>query len=438
MDLPKHLRLLRPFALLALATGLAGSTLGFILLVQAQWANVGVGWPWRQVHGQLQVFGFLIPFVTGFGIYLVPRVAGGQPIRQRWLARLALGAQGAGVLFVALTVSLSEAGGWAHRLAAIAVLVGTLSAALAMRGPIVAHARAVGGRSKVGYLWLLEGAVAFLALAGLADAWALGSAGAYGLLQDRWAQAAYRLGIEGFAVGMALAIAARMFTGFLGLAPGSTYPAERSAYRRAPGEVWAFWIATLGWAVSVIGAALALAFSWTVLGAGAELLFSLSVFHFAVRLGLGRSVGSLAIDRTVDPVFPWGARAAFALLTVSAVIGAASAVAELWGAPLHPLWNDARRHALTLGFLLTLIATMAGRLAPGFAGRKPWGPRLRVIAIACFSSGGLLRTLEGVAAQWDLPRLFLVSAASGGLALVGFCSLVAFLGVTLVTARTAH
>ncbi|MDQ3262782.1 MAG: cbb3-type cytochrome c oxidase subunit I [Myxococcota bacterium] len=430
--------MLRPFALLALATGLAGSTLGFILLIQAQWANVGVGWPWRQVHGQLQVFGFLIPFVTGFAIYLVPRVAGGQPIRHRWLARLALGGQAVGVVWVALASTLDQGGGWPRRLAAASVLVGTLSAALALRGPVAAHARAVGGRSKVGYLWLLEGAVAFLALAGAADAWALWSSGPHGLLQEVWAQAAYRLGIEGFAVGMALAIAARMFTGFLGLAPGSTYPAERSAYRRAPGKVFGFWIATLGWAASVVGAALALAFSLEILGALAELLFSLSVLHFAVRLGLGRSQGALAIDRTVDPVFPLGARASLALLTVSAVIGAAGAVAELWGASVQPIWGDARRHALTIGFLLTLIATMAGRLAPGFAGRKPWAPRLRVLAILCFSSGGLLRTLEGAAAQWDLPRLFLISAASGGLALVGFCALVASLGVTLLTAPTAH
>ena len=67
----KHPLLVRPFALLGLAAALAGSTLGAILLLRIQLALGPVDLLWKQVHGQAQVFGFIVPLVLGFGTYVV-------------------------------------------------------------------------------------------------------------------------------------------------------------------------------------------------------------------------------------------------------------------------------------------------------------------------------------------------------------------------------
>ena len=96
---PKHLRLLRPFVLLAIAAGCTGTTLGFVLLERLQWRPAPFDWSWRQAHGELQVFGFLVPFITGFALFLVPRLAGGKPVEHRRIAQLALRAMGLSALF---------------------------------------------------------------------------------------------------------------------------------------------------------------------------------------------------------------------------------------------------------------------------------------------------------------------------------------------------
>ncbi|MGE5048602.1 MAG: hypothetical protein ACM3PC_08555, partial [Deltaproteobacteria bacterium] len=77
----KHPLLLRPFAATGLAAGVLGSTLGAILLLRILRAPGPVSPPWKQVHGQAQVFGFISPLVVGFATYLVPRIVAGRPIR---------------------------------------------------------------------------------------------------------------------------------------------------------------------------------------------------------------------------------------------------------------------------------------------------------------------------------------------------------------------
>jgi len=86
---------------------------------------------------------------------------------------------------------------------------------------------------------------------------------------------------------------------------------------------------------------------------------------------------------------------------------------------------------------MTLIATMAGRLASGFARRPFFGRWLRTLAMAAFPLAALLRMGEGIATQWGLPAWLKVSAASGPVALVAFAALFAGLAATLVQARNA-
>lgn len=438
--LPKHLRVLRPFVLVALAAGTGGSVLGYELLERSQWRLTGPAWPLSQVHGQLQLFGFLVPFVAGFAFFLVPRLAGGQPITRRGVSWASWIGFGAGAALTALEPFTSGAAArWTRDLNALAVLTGTACAALALHGPIARFARSIGGRRRAGYLWLLDLSLAFLLLAGVADAAGLWrSTGApLPLLAEDWARAAWRLALEGFVVGMALGVAARMFTGFLGIAPDTAYPAPHSAYRRDTSAARNFWIWVACWAASVVLTSAGELLTTPVMTQAGELLFAVGTIPLALRLGLARVAGRLAIDRGQDPAFPFGARAAFALLVLAALLGGIAAICAGFGLRVSPAWMDVRRHLLALGFLMTLIATMAGRLASGFARRPFAGQWLRKLAMGAFPLAALLRLGEGVASQWGLPSWLKVSAASGPVALAAFMALFLGLAVTLVRARNA-
>ena len=421
---PKHPLLLRPFALAALAAALAGSTLGAILLLRIHLALGPVDPLWIKVHGQAQVFGFIVPLVLGFGTYLVPRIAAGNPVR----AGLAAPALAALILAAAADFAVPLVSGGAalalRRALALLVAAGSLAGAACLEAPLGARRRHPARRR--GYELLLEASLAFLALGGLADAagWWPSTEGE---LSAGLASAAWRLAIEGFAIGMALAVSARMFPGFLGVPPEL---ADRRRPHRARDRI--FLAAASAWAASVVlGSAGAMAgLDW--LERTADLLFAIGVVPLSLQLGLASTSGGPDIDRTRDRVFPFGARTAYALLVAGAVVGAAAGGADLLGLPVHSLWLDARRHLINVGFLLTLIATMAGRLAPGFAGRPLALPWLRVFALAGFAASALLRALEGVAGQWGPAELLWISGFSGPLAALALLALAVSLGATLL------
>jgi len=426
----KHPLLVRPFALVAIVVALAGSTLGAILLLRIHLALGPVAPLWIQVHGQAQVFGFIVPLVLGFGTYLVPRIVAGHPIR----ARLALPSLAAFALAAVAAFAAPFAAGMAalllRRALALGVAAGSLAGAASLAAPLLARRRERERRR--GHEALLELSLAFLALGGLADA------AAWWLAEEEiplgLASAAWRLAVEGFAIGMALAVSARMFSGFLGVAPALADPP--GGRRHAPGlRDRIFSAAGFVWAASVVlGGAGGLAGAYP-LERLADVLFALGVTPLALQLGLAPTSGGPAIDRTRDPLFPFGARAAYALLVAGALVGAGAGAADLLGVPVHSLWLDARRHLLTIGFLLTLIATMAGRLAPGFSGRPLALPWLRAFAMGAFASAAALRALEGVAGQWGPAGLLWFSALSGPLAAAGLLALALCLGATLLSAR---
>lgn len=196
-----------------------------------------------------------------------------------------------------------------------------------------------------------------------------------------------------------------------------------------------FTAAAWAWAASVALGGLADVSGSFRLQSAADVLFAAGIVPLSLQLGLARTAQGPAIDRTRDPFFPVGARAAYALLALAAIIGAAAGAADLSGATAHTLWLDARRHLLTIGFLLTLIATMAGRLAPGFAGRPLALPGLRTFAVLGFAGSALLRALEGVAGQWGPAALLWASALSGPLAAAALFALAASIAATLFGGR---
>lgn len=431
---PKHPLLVRPFALVALAAALGGSTLGAVLLLRIQLVLGPVDPLWKQVHGQAQVFGFIVPLVLGFGTYLVPRIVAGHPIRAG-LAVPALAAFALAALADFLVPFASGTAGMVLRRAlALLVFIGALAGAACLEAPLAARRR--DGERRRGHEVLLHASLAFLALAGLADAAAfwMSAGSAEPDLPPALASAAWRLALEGFAVGMTFAVSARMFSGFLGVEPALADPLGR----RRPGHTssdHAFVAGAWAWAASVALGSAGAFWGWYQVERAADVLFAAGVLPIALRLGLASTAGGPAIDRTRDPLFPFGARAAYALLVAGALVGAGAGIADLLGARVHSLWLDARRHLVNIGFLLTLIATMAGRLAPGFAGRPLALPWLRVGAMVAFAVSAALRALEAVAGQWGPDALLWASALSGPLAAAALFALAASLGATLLARK---
>lgn len=442
MEPPKHPALLAPFVLFGLSSALLGFGLGALFLFRIHWSLGPAAERWLELHGQLQIFGFLVPLVVGFATFVLPRLVA-VPLRRVWAAKASL-------LFLAsgTMLNLASAFGlidkaWGWRMAVGLLLgLGLVTAAVALAGPI-REVRALsreGGRP--GYELFLLAALFFLAATGVVHAaglWLGPGETDTGALRHGFATASWRLAIDGFAVGMALGVSARMFSGFLGIDPRLAYPNSVSSRPSLPSRDRQFWQLTWCWVVSVLAAASGRAFAvWPVVWA-ADTLFALAAVPLAFRLGLARTEGGPAVDTRQDPHFALGARAAYACLVAAAVVGAGAAVAAALGFSVHGWWEDARRHLLTLGFLMTLIATMAGRLAPGYAGRPFALPKLRLVAIVAFPLAASLRALEAVSGQWGPPKLMWLSGASGVVGVVGFLSLGAGLVATLLGARTkAH
>ena len=414
--IPKHPSLHRPFLALAFIPALLGGALGAFLILRSQLALGPVRPVWIQAHGELQLFGWLLPFSIGCALYLVPRIAAGHPIRAPRLARAALWSLlgSAGFLLGSLAFDVR----WPLFVAGPLSLAGTAGAAWALHGPLASH-RLSAGRLR-GNEVFLELALAFLALSGLANAVALVQAGLApeGLAPGPWFAGTVRLVLEGFATGLVLGVASRTFPGFLGIEPERAQP---------PRWVLGVWAGSL--LLGVLGDLAAV----LALQAVAAILFAVAATVLAARIGLGPIRGrAAAIDKTRDPVFPWGARISQGLLVIAAIGRASGLVAELLGQPVSGLWDDAFRHLLVLGFLMTSIATMVGRLSPGLLGRPLALPWLRVGACLAFPVAALARTLEGVAGQWGPPWLLWISAASGPLAAAAFAALAASVVATVV------
>jgi hypothetical protein len=122
-----------------------------------------------------------------------------------------------------------------------------------------------------------------------------------------------------------------------------------------------------------------------VLGAVVLIGYGLRVLEPAVR--------PLKI-RGVHPLFPFFARLAFVWLQIAAVLQAAGGSVGLLGAS---------RHAFTVGFLATLILSVAPRILPSFMNsRELWSPRLMFWSLGALTVGCCLRVASEPLAYADL------------------------------------
>jgi hypothetical protein len=149
--------------------------------------------------------------------------------------------------------------------------------------------------------------------------------------------------------------------------------------------------------LAAVGAALS---GWWI--PATVLFMSASVFS-AVALGVFRR--SIVAPKTtgVHPTFPVFVRIAYAWLLVSAM---ASIAAALWDRA-GGLWG-ASRHALTVGFISTMVFAIGQRVLPAFCGmRVLFSPTLMFAGLALLNSGCVLRVVSEIGAyEGYVPSLW--------------------------------
>jgi hypothetical protein len=96
----------------------------------------------------------------------------------------------------------------------------------------------------------------------------------------------------------------------------------------------------------------------------------------------------------VSPLFPYFMRVSYVWLLLAATLGIYAAFSDVHGG----IWG-ASRHALTVGFLSTMVFGIGQRVLPAFCGmRLLFSPRLMGISLVALNAGCALRVLSEIPA----------------------------------------
>ncbi len=197
-------------------------------------------------------------------------------------------------------------------------------------------------------------------------------AGAGPALEHVPAQRLVTIATWGFLVPATLGFSARWLPVFLGL----KQPRSRLLFL-AFGLSWAAILAQLfgrlNWFASLL------------LLAGICAAFALRVVEPPLRF---------AKNEGVHPGFPFLVRLAYVWLLISATLSVYTAWSDTWGG----IWG-ASRHALTVGFVSTMVFAIGQRILPAFCGsRVLYSPSLMLASLAALSIGCALRVASEIPA----------------------------------------
>lgn len=327
---------------------------------------------WLQAHGHAQIFGWLGSFILGIGFYSLSKM-GALPrfaVSRTWLSWCCW------TLGVLLRWSTNLSGWqwrWMLPLSAVLELAGFLVFFLTVRG----H-RAEGTRKaaepKAWMRIVVAGTIGFLLslLANLATVLQSAINDGGPAIPHIANQRLLVLFTWAFPVVTIWGFSARWLPVFLGLRD----PRDR--------------LLLLALTVNVAATAGALA-GWWVAAAGLFVIASgLSVKSLNI---FGPSVRPAKVQG-VHPTFPAFVRLAYVWLLVSASISLAAAQWDAAGG----LWG-ASRHALTVGFISTMVFSIGQRVLPAFCGmRVLFSPVMMFASLALLNTGCVLRVASEIGA----------------------------------------
>jgi hypothetical protein len=389
---------------------LPGTFLGVwnLISISGRHSLAGLSPSWLQAHGHAQIFGWIGTFIIGIGYYSLSKMGRVMPFTaSRGWASWALWAGGVTLRWVA---NVSE---WNWRLLLPA------SAALQLMGFLIFFATVSRHRSSPASApptgietWMklvMASTTAFLLALLMNQAVSIGVA-MTGMHPEipHWLDQRYLfLAAWGFPVLAVWGFNARWLPVFLGL--------------RKP-----------------LGGGLMAALAACGCGVGVALL---GQFRLATALLLTACIlASIALrvfeppqkpakTRGVSPSFPYFVRGAYAWLLVAAALGVYAANSDANGG----IWG-ASRHALTVGFLATMVFAIGQRVLPAFCGmRLLFNKELMFASLAVLNLGCLLRVASEIPAyEFNLRAAWTILPVSAMTELTEVTLFVLNLSITLM------
>ncbi len=325
---------------------------------------------WIQAHGHAQIFGWVGSFILGIGFYSIPKMAGLPyfAVSRGWVC-WALWTSGALARW-ATNLYL-----WQWRLLLPLSAAMELAAFLIFFGTVSRHPSSGNCRKKQAWIVLAIGASSGLLLALALN---LGSTLWLSFVSDgpavphRFDQRLLVLSTWGFLVPFIWAFNARWLPVIVGLANASD---------RALLTVLA--VNTAGVAAGLAGR-LSISAALSMVGAVAAV----------VTLNIFETAGRPAKTQGIDPSFPLFVRGAYVWLLIAAGLSMWAVSADRNGG----IWG-ASRHALTVGFVSTMIFAIGQRVLPAFCGmRVLFSKGLMFGSLALLNLGCLLRVSSEIPA----------------------------------------
>lgn len=318
---------------------------------------------WVQAHGHAQIFGWLGTFILGIGFYSLSKM-GQLPafaVSRGWTC-YALWTSGVAVRWASGVYPI----GWRVSLPLGSIL--EVAGFLTFFFTIAAHRPSGPPKKKEPWMLVVIGStIGFLAslVVNLAVAVTIalrGDGPAFPLILD---QRILMLPTWGFLVPTVWGFNARWLPVFAGLRPPRAVPLYAALL-----AAWSAVVLMLG------GFALASA-----------VLLPFSAMCSIVALHVFEKADQPAKTKNVHASFPAFLRGAYAWLLIASLLSVAAALADREGG----IWG-ASRHALTVGFLATMVFSIGPRILPAFCGgRVLFSPRLMFAALFLLNLGCFLR-----------------------------------------------
>lgn len=329
-------------------------------------------------HGEAQLWGFIALFVVGIALRYLPTACGGS--------RTGL----AFARFVLTAFLVGVVGGFAWSLAPGQVPwlgpvsgISLVGAAVLFLGFLF---RQLTGKWRHTWCRLIAAAGVWMAVWACVTLWLRGTASAEGLgvYSEAMRQLLMELALFGFALNAIYGFGRRLLSGIVG--SGTPHAGAIEA---------TFWLHNTGMALLL----LAHAGRWALAGPLGVGLTAVSAFGYAIgmrgfirqrRTTARPEVGQAALRHYVQLAFCW-------LLVGMAMLLFADLRWQVQGRTPPHAYLGAARHALTVGFMTTLIMGVGQRLLPILGHTLlPW-PRLVLPILALIAVGNLLRVVTELA-----------------------------------------
>lgn len=341
---------------------------------------------WIQAHGQAQIFGWIGSFILGIGFYSLTKARSTRafPARAGWSAW---------VLWTTGVVLrwLGGVTGWEWRWMLPAAGVLEVAGFLFFFNAVSRHRPADSGERREPWVLLVIFATSAFLLTLVLNAIALfrlALTGSTPGLPHNLDLQLVTMAVWGVLVPTIWGFNARWLSIFAGM--------------RKPDSRWLL----TAYGVSVAGVVLAFLNRWEISSAA----FVVSAVLSIRALHVWSPAVQPAKVQDIHSSFPGFLRIAYGWLTISALLACTAALEDRFGG----IWG-ASRHALTVGFVATMVFAIGQRVLPAFCGMHVlWSPRLMFWSLALLNLGCLWRvSMEPLAYELNLAtswRLLPISA----------------------------